>query len=75
MPHEEPRKQLSLVVSIPQHRIHVVGMVVCDERVPEHESPEAAGRAVHKLRHVKGGGGGGGEGVWSIVMGGGVRMA
>ena len=31
---------LSLVVSIPRHRIHVVGMVVCDERVPEHKSPE-----------------------------------
>ena len=44
MPRDEPRKkerkQLSLVVSIPRHRIHVVGMVVCDERVPEHESPE-----------------------------------
>ena len=35
------RQQLSLVVSIPRHRIHVVGMVVCDERVlPKHESPE-----------------------------------
>ena len=29
------RKQLSLVVSIPRHRIHVVGMLVCDERVPK----------------------------------------
>ena len=34
------RKQLSLVVSIPQHCIHVVRMLVCDERVPKHESPE-----------------------------------
>ena len=34
------RKQLSLVVSIPRHCIHVVGMLVCDERVPKHESPE-----------------------------------
>ena len=34
------RKHLLLVVSIPRHRIHVVGMVVCDERVPKHESPE-----------------------------------
>ena len=45
MPREEPRKKekqatLSLVVSIPRHRIHVVGMLVCDERVPKHESPE-----------------------------------
>ena len=46
MPREEPRKKekaatLSLVVSIPRNRIHVVGMVVCDERVlPKDESPE-----------------------------------
>ena len=38
------RRHLSLIVSIPQDRIHVFGMVVtstnCVERVPEHETLE-----------------------------------